>query len=172
MISSSPSEIQRSNGLAAVDPLSVYRALWQDRSVGWAVVAVVEGGECFRILSVNDAIAQANLFLMRGVLDKTLSEVLPEHCIQAYLDGCRCCVQTRQSVSFEVEVSAESSADASTRAAQLPRSWKISVMPMEDIAGEVYQLLLNATEVTGAKQTEARLTAALEDARTLIDHTE
>ncbi|MEO1619666.1 MAG: PAS domain S-box protein [Cyanobacteria bacterium J06632_3] len=150
--------------LPAVDPLAVYKALWQDEAVGRAVLEVVDRGERFRVLSVNDAIAQSALFMTPSLMGRALSEVCPAQYIQTYINGCRCCVQTAQSVSFEID---------SSEAVDLPLSvWKIVVMPMQSESGVVSQLLVSATEVTAAKQTEARLKAALEDARTVIDHAE
>ncbi len=137
--------------LPKVDPLAVYKALWEDETVGRAVLEVLDGGEHFRVLSLNSAIAEP---LLRDI-------------VQRYHDRCAHCVQTEQPVNFEIEPPAAVGLPSKPEA---EKWWKINIFPLRNEAGQIHQLLLKATDLSEFKQTEARLKAAVQDARVIIDN--
>lgn len=168
VILSSDSEVQLSADLASkIDPVAVCQALWEEETVGRALIAVIDNGEQFRVLSLNSAIAQFDLFATQAVLGKTLLESLPKQTAQVYQDNCDRCVQTRQPVSFEIEPTVTS---ASSSASKIEKWWKIDISPISNAAGVVYQLSLRVSDLTEIKQTEARLTSDIQDARTILDN--
>ena len=154
MVMPSPmgSKVQSSTDLASkVDPLAVYQVLWEDKSVGRAVLEVLDRGGNVRVLSSNSAMIEP---LLRRIT-------------QRYGDRCTHCVQTEQPVSFEIELPAVA-VDSSELESE--EWWKINLFPLRNEAGQIHQLLLKATDLSEVKQTEARLKATLQDARTIIDN--
>lgn len=85
---------------------------------------------------------------------------------QEYCDCCDRCVHTEQPVSFEIEpLTTGLPLETETE-----KWWKIDIFPLKNAAGQIHQLLLKATDLSEVKQTEARLKASLQDARTIIEN--
>ncbi|MGB3790263.1 MAG: PAS domain-containing protein, partial [Phormidesmis sp.] len=150
---------------ATVDPQAVYQALWEDSYVGRAVLEVVEQGEFFRFLSFNLAIARSGLFPTADVSGKTLSDIFLDQQAQHYQQHCHSCVYTGKSVIFEISSAANTDSEAA-----LEQWWQIRLSPIKDNTGQVYQLVLSATDISEVKQTQAKLEATIQDSRTIIDN--
>lgn len=166
-------EIRRSIGTASevasskVDPSAICKALWEEDSVGRAVLEVINGGEQFRIVHLNSAIAQMSFFNISNVLNKTLQDSLPASWMQTFKTNCNSCLRTELPVRFELEPSKCSSLLSSSN---VEKTWKIALSPIKDEAGDIYQLLFSVNSLLQARSTETFLEATLQDARTIIDH--
>lgn len=170
-----------------VDSTAVFEALWEDEEVGYAVLDVLDRGEAFRFANLNAAMAtllkdslledsvhhekdraedpswQAEVLIKTNeILGETLGTALVSAVAQQFRYPCDHCVHTQQSARFE----------ACLPIAGETRWWQLKARPMVSVTGQVYQLVLSATEITGFKQTEADLQAAIKDTRTLFDNTQ
>ena len=145
-----------------IDPQAVYRVLWEDESVGRAVLEVVQE-KSFRFISFNHAIAQSGLFPTADVLGKALADIFLDQQAQHYQHHCDRCVHTQKSVVFEVSLATKTEAERQ-------QWWQIRLSPIKDEAGRVYQLVLSATDISSEKQTQVKLEAAAQDSRTIIDN--
>ncbi len=160
-----PQHQKSAASLATIDPQAVYQALWGDSFVGRAVLEVVEQGKSFRFLSFNSAIAQSRLFPTANILGKTLFYSLSDQQAQHYQHHCNRCIHTEKPVVFEVSLATDTELEAA-----LKQWWQIRLSPIKDEAGQIYQLVLSATNISEVKQAQAKLESTIQDSRTIIDN--
>ena len=157
-----------------IDPLAVYRALWQDDTTGRAVLTATTSGD-FCLVSANDALRKVPLWQAAyvqvatavDVLDKGLSAIFLEMYAQQLQHHCNVCIETEQTVSFELPFLAEG---------ELNQWWQFTLCFVEkdaakqDAAKRLSQVVLAATDISELRRAEHHMKDVAQDMRTLLDN--
>ena len=117
------------------------------------IVEVIESGEDFRFLAFNDAIYQQKGLIesspvpLSELIGKRLSRSLPTAVAQQYYQHYAACVRSRHIVEFEVHIPSQSG----------DTWWNLSVEPVKNAAGDIYQLIVTTADITNRRQAETAL---------------
>ncbi len=128
-----------------LDPVAFYNALWHDPTYGIYVMEVLEDGADFRFLAFNAATVAASPVPVEQIRGKRLSEAFPSEVAEVYQRYYARCVQAGQRMAFEEKLPAETG----------DTWWNLSIHPIKNSVGEIYQLLILSTDITAKKQAEA-----------------
>jgi two-component system, NtrC family, sensor kinase len=139
--------------IPVLDAIAFYNALWHSASRSMYVVEVLPD-EGFRFLAFNQAIATASPALVTQLLGKCLAEAFSPELAERYRQHYSYCLRIGQMITFE-EPNLDLTSDS---------WWNLSCYPIKNSAGEIYQLLVMATDVTAKRQTEL----ALEESRRVL----
>ncbi|MEL6490876.1 MAG: PAS domain-containing protein [Cyanobacteria bacterium J06634_6] len=142
-----------------IDPKAVYDAVWNDLNDGMYALAVIDAGTDFRFIAFNQAVADYSILPTNGLKGKRLSEALvPERAKQYHQHYSRC-LQTGKTTVFEEQ---RSTAAGDTW-------WHLNIYPVRDRSGQIYQLLVSATDITHQRQTEIALESSKQILQQVID---
>jgi PAS domain S-box-containing protein len=138
---------------AMLDAIAFYNALWYSTSRSMYVVEVLPDGG-FRFLVFNQAISTASPALVVQLLGQRLEEAFSPELAQRYQQHYSDCLRVGQMITFE-EPNLDPTSDT---------WWNLSCYPIRNLAGEIYQLLVIATDITAKRQTKL----ALEESRRVL----
>ena len=145
-----------------IDATACFNALWNNRLYGMYIMEVIEGGKDFRFLAFNDAIYQQKGLIesspvpLDQLLGKRLSQALPSEMTQHYHQHYANCVSSGHIIEFETHIP---SGDDDTW-------WNLSVEPVKDAAGKIYQLIVTIADITARRQAEI----SVKNSRQVLQH--
>ena len=154
MPANQPNQVPPLRSGEPLDLTAFYNALWHCPDYGMYVMEVLAGEEDFRFLAFNDAMISISQLPPEQFRGKRLDEVFSPESAAIYRQRYADCARSGQMVAFEEKLSTcEGNA-----------WWNLNVYPMQNPAGEIYQLLITVTNITAKKQAEV----ASEESRQLL----
>ncbi|MEO0887392.1 MAG: PAS domain-containing protein [Cyanobacteria bacterium J06648_10] len=144
---------------STIDPIAVYDAVWNDLNDGMYALSVLEGGADFRFIAFNQAVANYNILPTSNLKGKRLSEALPPDRVKLYRHHYNQCLQTGKTTVLEEQLSMPSG----------DTWWHLNVYPVRNSQGEIYQLLVSATDITRQRQAEIALKESKQVLQQVID---
>ena len=142
-----------------ISPMACFEAIWRNRLYGMYVLEVIEGGKDFRFLTFNDAMAAMSPFPVKQLEGKLLSEALPPENAQRYQSHYARCIQSEHIIEFEdFFIYGENKT-----------WWNLSVDPVRDDAGRIYQLIVTAADITDTRRAEASLHESRQVLQKVVD---
>ena len=145
---------------AVIDPKAFLKAMWNNKMYGMYVVEVIEGGADFRFLAFNDALAVISPIPIEQLQGKRLQEALPTEIATSYHRRYSTCVRTGHIVEFEEHI---------TDSEDNSYWWNLSIDPIKNRAGEIYQLVVTVADVTAKRAAEAALDSSREVLQKVMD---
>ena len=144
---------------ADIDPIACFQAMWRNRLYGMYVLDVVDEGDDFRFLAFNDAMANMSPIPIEQLEGKLLSEAFQRQNALRYQRHYSRCIRSGHIIEFEdVFVSGHETT-----------WWNLSVDPVKDEFGTVYQLIVTAANITDKRKAEAALHESRQVLQKVID---
>ncbi len=142
-----------------IDATACFNALWNNRLYGMYVMEVINGGEDFRFLDFNEVMKAISPVPTAQILGKRLSETFNPETAQKYRQHYASCVTAGHIFEFE-EKFTQGTSDI---------WWNLSVDPVKNLAGEVYQIIVTVADITSRRQAETALAESREVLQKVID---
>ena len=142
-----------------IDPVAVYEAVWHDLNDGMYVLTVLEAGADFRFIAFNQTVIDHSILPTEDLQGKRLSEALPPERVALYHQHYNQCLQTGKTTVLEEQLSLS---DRETW-------WHLNIYPVRSASGEIYQLLVSATDITRQRQAEMALEKSTRVLQQVID---
>ena len=143
----------------AINPIACFQAMWRNRLYGMYVMEVVEGGADFRFLAFNDAMANMSPVPIDLLKGKLLSEALHPQDARRYQQHYAHCIQSGHIIEFQ-----ETFVDGDQTT-----WWSLSVDPVKDDSGDIYQLIVTAADTSDKCRAEAALQESRQVLQKVID---
>lgn len=138
-----------SNASAAkIDPIACFNAMWRNRLYGMYVLDVVDGGNDFRFLAFNQAMTRMSPIPTSKLEGKLLSEALKPQDAKRYHQHYSDCIRCGHINRFE-EIFVDHHGETTW--------WVLSVDPVRDKEGEIYQLIVTAADISDERRAKAEL---------------
>ncbi|MEL6157801.1 MAG: PAS domain-containing protein [Cyanobacteria bacterium J06554_11] len=144
---------------STIDPVAVYDAVWNDLNDGMYALTVLEAGVDFRFIAFNQAVADYSILPTDELQGKRLSEVLPPERVKLYHHYYNQCLKTGKTTVLEEQLSISSG----------ETWWHLNIYPVRNSSGEIYQLLVSATDITRQRQAEMALEKSKQILQQVID---
>ena len=123
------------------------QSIWDNINYGIFVLDVLDGGEDFRFVSFNPAAIRAYSQPLQSYVGRTLKQVFSEEMAKLFLPRYREVVRGGESISFEERFVTEHNLTW----------WFITLAPLKDARGKVYQIVATSENITERKRTEEKL---------------
>lgn len=123
------------------------QSIWDNINYGIFVLDVINDGEDFRFLRFNPATKRNLSISLQSFVGQTLKQAFPAEMAKIFLPRYREVVRSGESLSFEERFSIENELTW----------WFITLAPLKDSQGKVYQIIATSENITERKRTEEKL---------------
>jgi len=144
---------------ANISTMACFKAIWRNRLYGMYVLEVINAGEDFRFLAFNDAMANMSPRPVEQLQGKLLSAALQPEDARRYQQHYARCIQSEHIIEFE-EIFVEGDRKA---------WWNLSVDPVKNEFGDIYQLIVTAADITDKRRAESSLQESRQVLRKVVD---
>ncbi|MFK8186143.1 MAG: PAS domain-containing protein [Phormidesmis sp.] len=142
-----------------IDSGDCFQAMWQNQRDGMYLVEIINHGEDFRFLACNNAMAAMSPLPVNTLKGKLVSKALPPIKALQYRQYYSRCIRAGHIVEAE---------DNFTQADE-NICWNLSINPVKNQLGDIYQLLVTATDITENRRAEETLQESRQVIQKVID---
>ncbi|MEL7035901.1 MAG: PAS domain S-box protein [Cyanobacteria bacterium J06592_8] len=123
------------------------QSIWDNINYSIFILDVLNQGEDFRFSSFNPAALRSSQQALQGFIGQTVQQVFPEEMVKTFLPRYAEVVHSGESISFEEQFLTEYNSGW----------WFITLAPLKDAEGKVYQIVATSEDITERKRTEQTL---------------
>ncbi|MEB3283604.1 MAG: PAS domain S-box protein [Lyngbya sp.] len=123
------------------------QSIWDNINYGIFVLDVIDEGEDFRFISFNPAAIKSSSVPLQNFIGQTLKQTFSLEMAKLFLPRYREVVRGGKSISFEERFVSEHDLTW----------WFITLAPLKDAQGKVYQIIATSENITERKRTEEKL---------------